>query len=76
MNEKEIKPVLFVNQRGKKKMCGSIDGLVISDKDNTPIPYKSLGFHMTSDGEARVEPSVEEELTYENEVRAYQKVPR
>jgi len=66
---------MYVNQRGKKKMCGAVDGVIISDKDNNPIPYKSLGYHMTSDGEARVEPSVEEELTYENEVSMYLKVP-
>ena len=56
-------------------MCGSVDGVTVCDKDNNPIPYKSLGFHMTSDGEARVEPSVEEDLTYENEARMYLKVP-
>ena len=43
LNDKEVKPVLYVNVRSKKMMSGSIDGELVCDILGKPLPLRSIG---------------------------------
>ena len=43
LNDKEVKPVLYVNVRSKKMMSGSIDGELVCDNLGKPLPLRSIG---------------------------------
>ena len=43
LDGKEVKPVLYCNDKFKKMMTGSIDGELVCDKLGKPLPLRSIG---------------------------------
>ena len=39
---KEVKPVLYSTETGKKRMVGQVEGELILDNQGQPIPFKQL----------------------------------
>ena len=40
---KEVKPVLYVNNKFKKMMTGAIDGEIVCGRNGKPLPLRSIG---------------------------------
>tara|TARA_R100000353_G_C6479860_1_gene188836 strand:- start:38 stop:238 length:201 start_codon:yes stop_codon:yes gene_type:complete len=43
LDGKEVKPVLYYNNKFKKMITGSVDGELVCDKFGKPLPLRSIG---------------------------------
>jgi len=42
INGIELKPCMYVSSNGKQYMSGSIDGIVVVDKDGKALPFNNI----------------------------------
>ena len=40
---KEVKPVMYVNNKAKKMMTGAVDGEIVYGRNGKPLPLRSIG---------------------------------
>ena len=40
---KEVKPVMYVNNKAKKMMTGAVDGEIVCGRNGKPLPLRSIG---------------------------------